>query len=42
MRFRLNYIYRTGDDLFVVVRRTRTIEDRSRSVLVKLTHTLDF
>ena len=42
VHFRLNYIYRTGDDVFVVVRRARTMEDRSWSVLVKLTHTLDF
>ena len=42
VHFRLNYIYRTGDDVFVVVRRARTMEDQSWSVLVKLTHTLDF
>ena len=40
--FRLNYIYRTGDDLFVVVNRILTDRDRSWSVLFKLTRTFEF
>lgn len=44
LNFRLNYIYRPGDDIFLVFNRSRTSEDeeRSWSVLFKVTHTFDF
>jgi hypothetical protein len=39
---RLNYIYRTGDDLFVVFNRILTDRDRSWSMLFKFTRTFEF
>ena len=47
LNFRLNYIYRPGDDIFLVFNRTMTdrglaSEERSWSVLLKITHTFDF
>ena len=44
--FRLNYIYRPGDDLFVVYSQTReramSRNQPDRSLMVKLTYSLDF
>ena len=47
LNLRLNYIYRPGDDIFLVFNRTMTdrglaSEERSWSVLLKITHTFDF
>ena len=42
IHFRLNYIYRPGDDFFFVVNSGRTPDIQSWSLLVKLTHTFDF
>ncbi len=46
VNFRLNYIYRPGDDLFVVINafgdRTDSPTDVDRSITVKLTHSFDF
>ncbi len=46
INFRLNYIYRPGDDLFVVINafgdRTDSPTDVDRSITVKLTHSFDF
>ena len=44
---RLNYIYRSGDDLFVVYNEGRDYSDptstfRNRTLLVKFTHSFDF
>ncbi|MBI4483070.1 MAG: carbohydrate binding family 9 domain-containing protein [Acidobacteria bacterium] len=39
---RLNYIYRPGDDLFVVFNRSRLAGETNWSILVKFTHTFDF
>ena len=46
-RFRLNYIYRSGDDLFVIYNEGRDVEDfreglLGRSFMVKWTHSIDF
>ena len=40
--FRLNYIYRLGDDLFVVYNQTRRSDLTDRAIIVKLTHSFDF
>lgn len=45
--WRLNYIYRPGDDLFIVYRESRDFDDPNqallgRSLLVKFTHSFDF
>ena len=43
--FRFNYIYRAGDDLFVVYRDIRNRLDpelSDRALLVKFTHSFDF
>ncbi|MCZ6876900.1 MAG: DUF5916 domain-containing protein, partial [Acidobacteria bacterium] len=42
INFRLNYIYRLGDDLFVVFNQTRRSDLTDRAVIVKLTHSFDF
>jgi hypothetical protein len=42
---RLNYIYRPGDDVFVVVNRSRergVTRPAEYTVLVKMTHAFDF
>lgn len=38
---RLNYIYRTGDDLFVIFNNIRSPENDAWSLLVKFTHTFE-
>ena len=45
--FRLNYIYRPGDDLFVVFNQSSfrgggRLDEPDRSLMVKLTYSLDF
>jgi len=43
--FRFNYIYRAGDDLFVVYRDIRNRLDpelSDRAILVKFTHSFEF
>jgi hypothetical protein len=46
--FRLNYIYRPGDDFFVIYNESRTLENGllvgtlNRSLIVKLTRSVDF
>ncbi len=44
--FRLNYIYRPGDDLFIVYNdsrnRTDSPAEMDRSLVIKLTHSFDF
>ncbi len=42
INFRLNYIYRLGDDLFVVYNQTRRSDLTDRTIIVKLTHSFDF
>ncbi len=46
VNFRLNYIYRPGDDLFIVYNesqdRRNPITDIDRSLIFKLTHSFDF
>ena len=46
INFRLNYIYRPGDDLFVVINAfgdsTDSPTEVDRSITVKLTHSFDF
>ena len=46
VNFRLNYIYRPGDDLFIVFNEFREnsgpVTDIDRSVIVKFTHSFDF
>jgi hypothetical protein len=42
VHFRLNYIYRTGDDFFVVLSRARTDGEDGWGVIFKATHTLAF
>ena len=42
INFRLNYIYRLGDDLFVVFNQTRRSDLTDRTIIVKLTHSFDF
>jgi hypothetical protein len=48
MNFRLNYIYRPGDDFFLIYNGSSTLADGSmpgqsnRSVIAKLTHSWDF
>jgi hypothetical protein len=48
MNFRLNYIYRPGDDFFLIYNEAATLADgslpgtRNRSVIAKLTHSWDF
>lgn len=45
--WRFNYVYRPGDDLFIVYRETRDLDDPrgallGRTLLVKFTHSFDF
>lgn len=46
INFRLNYIYRPGDDLFIVYNdsrnRTNSPAEMDRSFVIKLTHSFDF
>jgi len=42
LNFRLNYIYRPGDDVFLVFNRTSDDERTDWSVLLKVTHSFDF
>jgi hypothetical protein len=46
VNFRLNYIYRPGDDLFIVLNdfriRTGPVTSVDRSITVKFTHSFDF
>ncbi len=46
LNFRLNYIYRPGDDLFIVINafgdRSNSPTEVDRSLIVKLTHSFDF
>ena len=42
LNFRLNYIYRPGDDVFLVFNRTSDNERTDWSVLLKVTHSFDF
>jgi hypothetical protein len=42
LNFRLNYIYRPGDDVFLVFNRTSDDERADWSVLLKVTHSFDF
>ena len=47
VNWRLNYIYRPGDDLFIVYRESRDFDDPNltvlgRALLVKFTHSFDF
>ena len=46
INFRLNYIYRPGDDLFSVYNdsrnRTNSPSEMDRSLVIKLTHSFDF
>ncbi len=42
INFRLNYIYRPGDDLFVVYNQTRRMERTDRAFILKFTHSFDF
>ena len=46
INFRLNYIYRPGDDLFIVYNdsrnRTNSPAEMDRSLVIKLTHSFDF
>ena len=46
VNFRLNYIYRPGDDLFFVYTefrdRTDPITDLDRQIVLKFTHSFDF
>ncbi len=46
LNFRLNYIYRPGDDLFIVINafgdRSISPTEVDRSLIVKLTHSFDF
>ena len=46
-RLRLNYIYRPGDDLFIIYNEGRNVADHAdgflgRSIMVKSTYSLDF
>ena len=40
--FRLDWIYRPGDDLFLVYRQTRRSNLTDREIILKLTHSFDF
>lgn len=42
LNLHLNYIYRTGDDIFFIFSRSVTGVDRSGSLSHKFTHTFDF
>ena len=46
VNFRLNYIFRPGDDLFIVYNETRTYGSGSglqnRALIVKVTYSLDY
>jgi hypothetical protein len=42
VNFRLNFIYRPGDDLFVVYNQTRRSDLTDRAIIVKFTHSFDF
>ena len=47
VNWRLNYIYRPGDDLFIVYRESRDLDDPrqallGRTLLIKFTHSFDF
>jgi hypothetical protein len=39
---RLNYIFRPGDDIFVVVNRTREARQAAYAVMIKAMYSLDF
>jgi hypothetical protein len=41
LNFRLNYIYRTGDDIFFIINQVDTPEGNYWSVFAKFTHTLE-
>ncbi|HLE21549.1 MAG TPA: DUF5916 domain-containing protein, partial [Vicinamibacteria bacterium] len=41
LNFRLNYIYRTGDDVFFIVNQVRSPEGNFWSVFAKFTHTFE-
>jgi len=42
VNFRLNWIYRPGDDLFVVFNQSRNADLTDRALIVKFTHSFDF
>ena len=42
INFRLNYIYRPGDDLFVVYNQTRRSDLTDRKLILKFTHSFGF
>jgi hypothetical protein len=48
VNFRLNYIYRTGDDVFLIYNEATTLADgsiagsKNRSIIAKVTHSWDF
>ena len=42
LNFRLNWIYRRGDDLFVVYNQTRRAGQTDRAFILKFTHSFDF
>ena len=48
VNFRLNYIYRPGDDVFLIYNEATTLADgsvagsKNRSVIAKITHSWDF
>ena len=42
LNFRLNYIYRPGDDVFFVFNRTSEPDQADWSVALKVTHSFDF
>jgi hypothetical protein len=48
VNFRLDYIYRTGDDLFLIYNASRVLDSNSTSrqtnqaIIAKLTHSFDF
>ncbi len=46
-RFRLNYIYRPGDDIFFIYNEGRNVDEREsglvgRSIMLKWTYSFDF
>lgn len=42
INFRLNFIYRVGDDFFLVYNQTRRSGVTERALIVKLTYSFDF
>ncbi|MDA2934250.1 carbohydrate binding family 9 domain-containing protein [Acidobacteria bacterium AH-259-D05] len=42
VNFRINWIYRTGDDLFLVFNQARTSSLTDRAIILKFTHSFDF